>query len=106
MIISNSVFSLMYLAAAVGTSSTLLLPTFAGLLLSLVGVANVACAIALFKWKKFGFYGFIATSAVTFAVNISIGLSIALSLGGLLGVGILYGVLHIGKEQAGWHQLD
>ena len=106
MIILNSVFSFMYLASAVGASSTLRIPTFALLLLSLVGVANVACAIALFKWKKFGFYGFIATSAVAFIVNLSIGLGIVPSLLGLGGVGMLYGILHIGKEQAGWGQLD
>ena len=106
MIILNSVFSLMYLASAVGASSTLRLPTFALLVLSLVGIANVACAIALFKWKKAGFYGFIGTSAVAFIVNLSIGLGIAPSLFGLGGVGNLYGILQIGKEQAGWRQLD
>jgi hypothetical protein len=114
MIILNSLFSLtmlglMYLGwHTVAPFSELRLLTFELLLLSLGGVANVACAIALFKWKKFGFYGFIATSATAFAVNIYIGLGIAPSLGVLLllGVGMLYGVLHIGNEKAGWRQLD
>jgi hypothetical protein len=96
----------MYLASAVGASSTLSLPTFALLLLSLVGIANVACAIALFKWRKAGFYGFIGTSAVVFIVNLSIGLGIVPSLLGLGGVGMLYGILQIGNEQSGWRQLD
>ena len=106
MIILNSVFILTYLASAVVASSTLRLPTFALLLLSLVGIANVACAIALFKWKKAGFYGFIGTTAVAFIVNLSIGLDIVPALLGLGGVGMLYGILQIGNEQSGWRQLD
>ena len=106
MIILNSIYSLVYLASAVGSGSKSGLPTAALLLLSLVGIANVACAIALFKWKKAGFYGFIVTSAVAFIVNISIGLGIGPSLVGLGGIGLLFGILHIGKEQAGWRQLD
>lgn len=106
MIILNSIISLVYMASAAGASSALRLPTFALLLLSLVGIANVACAIALFKWRKAGFYGFIGTSAVAFVVNLSIGLGIVPSLLGLGGVGMLYGVLQIGNEQSGWRQLD
>ncbi len=106
MIILNSIYSLVYLASALGTSSDLRLPSVALLLLSLVGIANIACAIALFKWRKAGFYGFIGTSAVTFVVNLSIGLGIVPSLLGLGGVGMLYGVLQFGKEQSGWRQLD
>lgn len=106
MIILNSIISLVYLASAAGAYSALRLPTFALLLLSLVGIANVACAIALFKWRKAGFYGFIGTSAVAFVVNLSIGLGIVPSLLGLGGAGMLYGVLQIGNEQSGWRQLD
>ena len=106
MIILNSIISLVYLASAAGASSAARLPTFALLLLSLGGIANVACAIALFKWRKAGFYGFIGTSAVAFVVNLSIGLGIVPSLLGLGGVGMLYGVLQIGNEQSGWRQLD
>ena len=106
MIILNSITSLVYLVSAVGASSTLRIPTFALLLLSLIGITNVACAIALFKWKKAGFYGFIGTTAVVFIVNLSIGLGIVTSLLGLGGVGMLYGILQIGNEQSGWRQLD
>ncbi len=106
MIILNSILSLVYLASAVGASSQSRLPTFPLLLLSAVGIANVACAIALFKWKKVGFYGFIGTSAVAFFINISIGLGIGPSSIGLVGIGLLYGVLQIGNEHAGWRQLD
>jgi hypothetical protein len=105
MIILNSITSLVYLASAAGSSESRL-PTFALLLLSLGGIANVACAIALFKWKKAGFYGFIGTSVVAFIVNLSIGLGIVPSLLGLGGVGMLYGILQIGNEQSGWRQLD
>jgi hypothetical protein len=67
---------------------------------------NLVCAVALFKWKKWGFWGFCVSSVVALVVNLSIGLSIAKGAGGLIGVLLLYGVLHIGKENKGWPQLE
>ncbi|MGH3755135.1 MAG: hypothetical protein ACRDRP_21075 [Pseudonocardiaceae bacterium] len=58
--------------------------------------ANVVCAIALFQWRKWGFYGFVATSVVGLVVNLAIGLNPVQALLGLVGIAILYGVLQIG----------
>ena len=67
---------------------------------------NMICAIALFKWKKWGFWGICASSTIVFIVNLSGGLGIAPSIIGLVGAILLYAVLHIGKENKGWPQLD
>jgi hypothetical protein len=70
------------------------------------GVFNLVCAIALFKWKKWGFWGFSLSACVVLFVNLAIGLSPAQAFGGLVGVAILYGVLQIGKTDKGWPQLE
>ena len=66
---------------------------------------NVGAAIALFNWKKLGFWVLCGTSVVAVVVNLLNGAGIV-ALVGFIGVPILYGVLHIGKENKGWTQLD
>ena len=58
------------------------------------------------KMQEMGILGFLASSVVIFVVNVSAGFGVSSALVGLLGVAILYGVLHIGKETKGWSQLD
>jgi len=74
--------------------------------LIVAGIFNVVCAVALLRWKKWGFWGFAVSSVIIFFVNLFIGLDIWPALVGLLGLPILYGVLQIGKEDKGWPQLD
>ena len=80
-------------------------------LMSIVfSIFNVVCAIVLLLWKRWGFWGFCATSVAMLVVNLlffsrGIGPVLVSVLTGLLGVLILFGVLHIGKENKGWPQL-
>jgi len=103
----NSLVALIYLFGSSAVASTLpasrtwLIPV-----LAVLSVANVVFAIALFMWKRWGFYGFVATSAVAFVINLVIGLNVLQALFGLVGVAILYGVLQIGHENKGWPQLE
>jgi hypothetical protein len=71
----------------------------------LCGIANIIFAIALFRWMKWGFYGFVATSAVALVTNLMMGLSIAASLFGLVGIALLYWVLNMGGENKAWPRL-
>ncbi|PAX52567.1 hypothetical protein [Brunnivagina elsteri] len=82
------------------------IPSFTFLLLTCLSAFSIACAIALFKWKKWGFYGFLCVSVTAFVVNLSIGISLFQSLLGFVGVALLYGVLNIGEENKGWTQLE
>ncbi|MBC8136254.1 MAG: hypothetical protein H8F28_10235 [Fibrella sp.] len=65
---------------------------------------NIVWAVALFKWFRWGFYGFVATTVVGIVVNLATGTPIAQSTSGLLGVSILYWMLQLGTPKA-WERL-
>ena len=107
MIIANALVAVVNLAGGSAIRQTMPhAPDWFLPLMVAAGIFNVVCAIALFKWKKWGFWGFCASSIVALILNISSGIGIPQSLFGLLGLAILFGVLHIGKENKGWPQLD
>lgn len=106
-IIANSATALMYLFRGVAIRQSIPnMPGFAIPLLIVMALFNLLCAIALFRWKKWGFWGFCGSSIVALTLNLYLGLGIGPSLGGLVGLLLLFGVLHIGKENKGWPQLD
>ncbi|HEY8871541.1 MAG TPA: hypothetical protein VIM52_00810 [Stellaceae bacterium] len=107
MIIANSATALMYLVGAEDIRRKIPeIPQWSFPVLIVGAILNLVFAIALLRWKKWGFWGFVATAMVLFFVNLSLGFALGPALVGLLGVAILYGVLHIGKERQGWSQLD
>ncbi len=106
-IIANSATALLYLfGAAAIKRSTPNIPDWAFPVLIVLVLFNLACAIALLRWKKWGFWGLIVSAVVTLGINLTIGLGLSSAIVGLLGVVILYGVLQIGKDNRGWPQLD
>ena len=107
MIIVNSLGTLVYLLSSNFIKQNVPgMPSWAIAVLGIFCAFNVVCAIALFNLKKWGFWGFLLSTIVAFFVNLSIGLGIGQTLLGLLGIVIVYGVLHIGKDNKGWPQLD
>jgi hypothetical protein len=72
----------------------------------LLATLNVVFAIALFNWKKWGFFGFLGSAVVGVALNTYAGISPCQTASGALGIVFLYGVLKIGGEKSGWAQLD
>ena len=107
MLIANSATALMYLFGSnVILQAVPGIPSWSLIALGIFAAINLVCTIAIFKWKKWGFWGFIITSIAALFVNLSIGLGIGQSLMGLGGLALLYGVLHIGKENKGWPQLE
>lgn len=106
MIVANSATALVYLLGSEAIRQ--LLPNIPGWALPVLivfSLLNLVYAIALFQWKKWGFWGFCASSVAALVVNLSLGIGIGSVLSGLVGVIVLYGVLHIGKENKGWPQL-
>jgi hypothetical protein len=82
-------------------------PAWAMPVMGLACLANVAWAIALFRWKRWGFYAFVATAALATVINLMVGLNIVVAGGAaVVGVAILYGVLQIGGDWSGWSQLE
>ncbi len=107
MIVANSLTALMYLLK--GDAIRQQIPNAPGWLFFVLGllcVVNLICAVALFQWKKWGFFGFVGTSAIAFVLNLAAGLSVIQALLGLVGLAILYGVLQIGKEKKAWPKLE
>jgi uncharacterized membrane protein len=72
----------------------------------LMGIANIICAVALFQWKKWAFWGVVTITIVGFIISLSTGFSVFHAALGFLSVAILYGVLQIGGENKGWTQLE
>jgi hypothetical protein len=106
-IIANAGATLFYMIGSGSARSNVAsAPPWAFPVLIVLGVSNLIFAIALLRWEKWGFWGFVASSVGAFLVNTSIGIGTAAALLGLLGVAVLYGVLHIGAERKGWSQLD
>jgi len=69
-------------------------------------IANVVFAVALFQWKKWGFFGFVGSTILVMVIGLTIGKPIGRVLLQVLWVVILYAVLQIGKEKRGWTQLE
>lgn len=88
--IANAGTALFYLLRADVIRSNLPgMPGWAIPLLIALAIFNLACAVALFNWKKWGFWGFCASGAVVFVVNLTIGVGIGPALAGLIGIAIL-----------------
>lgn len=101
----------------IANSATALFTTFAVInnidmvhwalpIVAVCGFFNLACAIALLRWKKWGFWGFCISAMIIFIANLIIGVDAASALLGLVGIAVLFGVLQIGKENKGWTQLN
>ena len=62
------------------------------------------CAIAIFMWRKWGFYGFVLAGVISIALNIALK-EYLYAFSPIISVAVLYGVLQIGGEYKGWTQL-
>ena len=106
-IIANSATALLYLFGAGAIKrGTPGIPDWAFPVLIVLVLFNLACAIALLRWKKWGFWGLVASAVVTSRYKLDNRLGLSSAIVGFLGVILLYGILHIGKENKGWPQLD
>jgi hypothetical protein len=74
--------------------------------LTILCLFNVVFAIAIAKWKKWGFWGLCLSSIIATLINFSLGVEINSLIGGLVGVILLFGLLHIGGKNKGWLQLE
>jgi len=108
MIIGNSFIAVAYLFATEFMSDFMEgIPKTMIVLLGIFSIANVVFAVMLFRFKKFGFWGFVGTSIVVLVINLSADLGIGQSISGLIGIAILYGILQIKKDNVTtWENLE
>ena len=106
MMIANSGTALFYLLGAEFVLEYMpSAPDWSMPVLAIMGVINLVCAVALWFWKKWGFYGFCISAAVTLVINLVIGVDVGQSIAGLSGIVILYFVLQTGDPKA-WTLLE
>lgn len=63
-----------------------------GLFLPTLAVTSLAALIfifAIYKWKKWGLFGFALTTVISFAINMKIGMNNLMALLSLLGITVL-----------------
>jgi hypothetical protein len=80
-------------------------PSWALPALRYVSLFHIVCLSAIFRWKKWGFWGAVAASILAVIINIIIQGNFIENLIGLISIAILYGVLQIGGVRNGWTQL-
>src|SRR6266516_1099007 len=99
-IIANFATALLYLLGreAIKRSSPQHIPDWAFPVLIAVCLFNLVCAIALFRWKKWGFQGLVVSAAVALGVNVAIGLGPLGASRGTIAVLLTYDVPPRGKE--------
>jgi hypothetical protein len=68
--------------------------------------ANIIGIIALFKWKKWGFWVLCVTGVITMLALLFGGYGLGAIWPWIVVIAILYGVLQIGGENKGWNQLE
>jgi hypothetical protein len=69
-------------------------------------VFNIVCRIAILRWKKWGFWGICLISGINVLLNLARGSHLIWAFIGFAPAAITYGVLHIGKGNKGWPQLE
>ena len=67
-------------------------------LLAILALANVVFALALFRWKRWGFYGFCASAFLALIINLYVGLGVVPALAGPAGVIVLFALLRLGHK--------
>jgi len=85
------------------------IPLWNFILAIVMGVLAIICTVALFMWKKWGFWGLIAIVVINLAANVATGdvlLIVSSIFSAAIDVGLLYGTLQIGGRDKGWPQLE
>ena len=106
-VIANGCTLLLYMLAADPLGQDLpLVPRWVLPLLTVLCVVRITCTVAVFLWRRWGFFGFVAVVVVEFSINLVTVQDIVSAVLGLVGLATLYGVLHIGGDRSGWRQLE
>jgi hypothetical protein len=82
------------------------IPAWARLVFALVGMVQVACALALWRWRKSGFYVFAAVSIAFAAWNSTLtGSALTLAMGPVAVLIMWLALRTGGADRRAWEQL-
>ena len=73
---------------------------------TLLAACNVIWGVALWNWRKWGFWGMCLCAVLALDMNLVINVGFYPAAGECLWIALLYGILNIGNENRGWPQLD
>jgi hypothetical protein len=74
---------------------------------ALVGAVQIFCMVAIWRWKKWGFYVFMTFGLLFGAFNAILTGSVLTFLTAPISILLLYGILQIGgPERKAWSQLE
>ncbi len=57
--------------------------------LAITSLVALGFILAVYKWKKWGLYGFAVTTLITFAINMKLGVNNLMAIFGLIGIAFL-----------------
>ena len=72
---------------------------------NLFGALNLIFIFALYKWRKWGFFGFLFFAVVFFVLRLSDDVTFSKSALSLIAPTILFGVLNVGGDKKAWPRL-
>jgi hypothetical protein len=76
------------------------------MIMGLITMVGTIANILILCWKKIGLWLLFAVYGVSFLISISMGVNIGYILSSLVGIAIVYGILHIRKNgKTTWEQL-
>ncbi len=104
-IIINIIGSILYFLMADIFAEKINLPAGLSYLMGIFGLCNCVAAIALWKWKKWGFWLYvIATIVGTIIICVYLN-SLSSIITSVISILILYWALQVGKENKAWKYL-
>lgn len=68
-------------------------------------VGSIACVIALFCWRRWGFGGLAAIAVVVFRLNFAFRYGLVPPILGFGGLAMLYGLLNMGGANSAWRDM-
>ncbi|HSI61562.1 MAG TPA: hypothetical protein VLE43_00550 [Candidatus Saccharimonadia bacterium] len=66
---------------------------------------NILFTLAIFRWWKWGFYGFIPSTLVSLGINLYFGLQAEHTLLGFMGVFVLFWALRLDDTDSAWKRM-
>jgi hypothetical protein len=86
----NPIAGVFYLVGPILSPALTPMALWMSTVLALLSLLNTLFVLAIWRWKKWGFYALCASAFVILMINIFAGVPILLALFGLLGIGFLY----------------